>query len=263
MAPTPKQSLDEIFEMHPITDLQKSSWTISLGSRAWKKPFLMLCVFEPVPSGAMTWVNYGRIDVFRRGDEIVNMLITTKESSILIAVDVERFSSTASSCYLDEDVDQIIATIKKLAIEERYQDVAGKIAGFIFEHHSSTLKSAIRKAREIMQKSLSGKTAADVVTVGGPSGAASVSLPSDFPENIVTVVWPPPSRGQGGSGGGSQVPRSSQGKAATGGSARAATGARSSKKRPYLVISTDPFSFHNSFIIVGHLRGTIYYIFSF
>lgn len=48
------------------------------------------------------------------------MLITTKETSTLIVVDVERFSGSATTCYLDDDVEKIIETVKRLSAEERY-----------------------------------------------------------------------------------------------------------------------------------------------
>lgn len=147
----------------------------------------------------MGWVNYGRINVFRRGDHIVNMLITTKETSTLILVDVERFSGTSATCFLQDDVDNIIEEVKKLAVEEKYHELTRKIVGFIFEHHASIVKSAIRKCKEILRK-YQGISLKDSVSPSVPSGGASGSRPSAvsaFPADIITIAGPPPFVGGG------------------------------------------------------------------
>lgn len=117
---TTEEQLDEIFDLHPLTDLPDSSWTISLGTATWTKPFVMLCVFEKLTSGGLGWVNFGRIDVFRRGTDLVNMLISTKESSTLVSLDVERFSGSAATSCLENDLDGIISEMKNLALDNQY-----------------------------------------------------------------------------------------------------------------------------------------------
>lgn len=181
--------LDESFDEHPLPDFGDSSWTISLGTESWKKPFLMLCIFETLPSGALGWVNYGRIDVFRRGDDILNMLITTKETSTLIAVDVERFSGTAARCYLVDDIEGIVLAVKNLSAKQNYEEIARLIAGFVFEHHASTLKSAIQKSKEILRRGVEKSSARPPRSGGsmGPSIGLSESRPSSGPAGKVVA----------------------------------------------------------------------------
>lgn len=158
------------------------------------------------------------------------MLITTKETSTLIAVDVERFSGSAATCYFDQDIDKIIGTVKELSAKELYDDIAAKIASFVFVYHASTLKSAIRKSREILRKKSTEKGGARPPK-SGASGAPSGSRPSTLPDDILTVVAPVVSRERGASGDGSQIGRSSQGTTLTGGSAQRTSGTRTSSKK--------------------------------
>lgn len=164
------------------------------------------------------------------------MLITTKDSSTLVSLDVERFSGTGARSFLDSDLDRIIFSVKALALENKFNEAAARFADFIAVHHASTLKSAIWKSKEILRKSEKGIA---ISSQSGPLGPASGLMPLTTPNRIVSGVGLDISQGVVPSGGGSQVGRSSQGTALTGGTSGTQT---LSKKRGPDAATTIPLT---------------------
>lgn len=147
-------TIDDIWRDLPRKDARNAEWTVSLGTKKWPKPFLVLTINELCEDGRMCWNHYGRIDAVSREynmferSTVLSVLNTSKDCSYVFVLDPRNFSGSNTKLFFGLDEDDILKNLRQYSRKKDFEQVAEILVNFIAKRHSATAGSAIRKAEE-------------------------------------------------------------------------------------------------------------------
>lgn len=145
-------SLEDMFRDLPRKCALGMPWTVTLGTKKWPKPYLVLSIQEECDDGKFAWNYYGRIDAVTREHNlfdrsvVLSVLNTSKETSIIFELEPKMFAGEDVKLFFTIDEDNILKHLKGAFRKKDFLGVADLVTSFIEKRHSASGSSAMKKA---------------------------------------------------------------------------------------------------------------------
>ena len=146
--------LEDIFEHIVRKDATSRRWTVSLGTKKYRKGLLVVNVEETCADGKMAFVHFGRIDAVQIEGGLTGPMLAclnvSKDQCVVLLLNPELFDGESARLYFSSDVDGIIKGLRSASRRGDVKLQMDLICDFVDKRHQEC-DSAIDKAERVLR----------------------------------------------------------------------------------------------------------------